>query len=350
MKLWDWIMEAIVGRSGPLGPSRQDDLNAGGVATLDWAADEPRAVGSERWWETDEPGLTEIAAVPRPDLSPEARALENILISHFDSHDLNLPPLPRVTEKVLQRLSDPSYVSAHVAEDISEDQVIAAAVLRMANSVLYGGRDKITAIHPAVNRLGATALRTLMFQQSLRAATFQKKSADRDLAELVWYRSIAGGCVMRSLSRFTRVDKEDAFMIGLLHDIGNVIVLREVQKQQAVLHYKIDIATFDHLCAAFHQEMGELVAQAWQLPATLKSLIANHHAYPSQDDPLRTERLLIHLTYMINAMIGYAPCAEYDLLNTRAVRDLGLSENPEFEDFLMDLPGLVELHVGSASL
>lgn len=348
MGLWDWVTGLLNGDGDDKKASRDD---GGSVAVLDG---EPGGAGSEStpydsWWAPDGVTTTEPVPVTAPHLTAEARALENILASHFDSHNLDMPPLPHAAEKALRRLADRNYDAHLLAGDISEDPVIAAAVLRMANSALYGGRNKITALQPAITRLGTNAVRTLMLHQSLRAAAFGRSAGDPELTELVWYRSLAGGCVMRALSGFAGMNADEAFMIGLLHDIGNVIVLREVCKQQSVLSYKTDLDTFDYLCAECHQEFGELVAIAWQLPPDLQSLLSDHHRFPDEDEAFRNQRLLVQLTDMINAMIGYAPAASYDLLNTRVVKALGLSDRDDFVEFLIELPGTVEINVASVS-
>jgi HD-like signal output (HDOD) protein len=316
--------------------------------------DQPGRAGSEaikqeedKWWAPRGEAVTEPVAAQRPDLSPEARALENVLISHFDGHDLTLPPLVQIAERVLPRLRDPNCSLTVVARDLAEDQVIAAAVLRMVNSPLYRGVNKITALQPAVSRLGTRALRTLLIHESLRAAMLSRKGRSSDFAKIIWRASLASGCIMRGLSEFTTAEKENAFLIGLLHDIGNVVVLRVVDREQASGRYEIDLDTFDYLCQECHQEFGELVAAAWGLPAELKALITDHHTYPAADDPLRMPRLQLMLTDMANALLGYTPFVPYDLLESRPARELGLAERNEFVQFLAHLPDQVEDAVGA---
>ncbi len=359
MGLWDWVIDALVGRGGgppvPTGVAGGEKFPAsdGAVAVLEEAdvgsSESDGEDEAARWWEPVGEVLTEPAAVAAPELSPEARALENILIAQFDGHELDLPPMPLVAERVIRALGNANYDVAELSRDLAEDQVIAASVVRMANSVLYAGVEKITSLRPAVNRLGANALRTLMMHQSLRAVAIQRKGCDVELANILWQRSLASACIMRGLSRFTGMDGEEAFLIGLLHDIGGVIVLREVQKQQSVLHYKVDVDTFEYFCDECHQELGELIADAWNLPAKLKALIRDHHDYPDRDDPLRTERLTIQLSHMINAMIGFGVDAPYRLLETRPVIDLGLDNRADFPAFLLDLPDLIESNVTALS-
>ncbi len=155
---------------------------------------------------------------------------------------------------------------------------------------------------------------------------------------------------MHGLAPFVGLDEENAFLIGLLHDIGNVIVLRQVCTGRAITRFDIDLDTFEYLCHECHQEFGELIAEAWRLPPRLASLIAGHHDYPADDDPLRTERLALRLADMIAAMLGYATPVAYDLLESRVVHDLDLAGRSGFVDLLARLPAnLAELVVDSAA-
>jgi HD-like signal output (HDOD) protein len=286
--------------------------------------------------------LTEPVTMPRPDMNAEALALEQIIVGYFDGHDLSLPPLPRVPELVLQMLANPKCQMADVAAEIGEDQVCAAAVLRLANSPLYRGLDRITGLQQAVVRLGAAAIRTLMMHQTMRSITAGERRGTHRLAEILSLRALAGGAVMRSLSRFTGLDAEEASLMGLLHDIGSIIVLRIINSQRAFSVADIDMPTFEYLCFEAHQEFGELLSDAWSLPPRLKSLITDHHRHPEQSDPLRAERLQLQLTDMIGSLLGFAPEAPYDLLESRIVKELGLARRADFARFLATLPSELE--------
>jgi HD-like signal output (HDOD) protein len=212
----------------------------------------------------------------------------------------------------------------------------------MANSPLYRGLNKITGLRPAISRLGTKALSTLLMHESLRAAMFHRKGGDEKLARYVWRQSLASACIARALSRFTRTDPETAFLVGLLHDIGNVIVLRIVCEEQMRMRYEIDFESFNYLCYECHQEFGELIADAWSLPVELRAIICDHHKHPEPDDPHRTMRLQLRLTEMICSLLAYSPYQPYKLLESRAMKDLGLSFTNSFMAFLESLPEEVD--------
>ena len=344
MGLWDWLTG---------GKNKQTSNPAFDGAATCLAEPESGASDSTQtdersapWWAPSDASVLEIQTMPRPDLLPEARALENVLVSHFDGHDLNMPPLPHVVERVLAKLRDAKCSLSQIADLIAEDQVVAASILRMANSPLYRGLNRITAIRPAVTRLGSRAVQTLMLHESVRSTMFSAAGNYKEYAKLLWKCSFAGACVMRELSRFTKIDAEDAFLMGLLHDIGSVIVLRIAHTQRKFSSYELDIDTFDYLCAECHQEFGELVADAWKLPTSLKNLIADHHTPAAEDDPQRVERLLLQVSDMCCSLLNHAPFVAYNLLESHAVKALGLHDQPDFERVLKNLPGIIDETLG----
>lgn len=355
MGLWSWIIGKPTAREVRRGSSADHGVSAAAssdttVALLDrpqTSSPDIDETPKEIWWAPEDATLTEPVEPERPELPTEARALENLLVSHFDGHDVTLPPLLHVAEVLLPKLSDPNCDLRKVASGLSEDQVIAAAVLRMANSPLYRGLNKITALRPAVSRLGTRAVRMLLMHESLRAATFSHKKGTNDLAKAIWRRSLACACIMRSLAEFTGTDQEEAFLIGLLHDIGNVVVLRIAFGSQFAPRYEIDEDVFEYLCHETHQEFGELIAKAWALPPNLAAIVSDHHAHPTPEDPLRTPRLHVQLADMIATLLGYAPYAPYNLLDSRAVHELQLAQRPDFPAFLNALPAELDESVTS---
>lgn len=347
MGLWDWILDTIIGEQhdrgdprAPAGGAVVAERDAENVTSV--AVNDPATPTNDNWWKPE--GVDRIEYTPGVDMDPdvEVRAIEEVLVSHFDGHDLAMPPFPQVAERVLKTLRDRKCNMSQVAGVIAEDQVTTANVLRMVNSPLYRGVEKITSMQLAVTRLGANAVRTLMMHHSMKAAVFGNRSANERLVDLVWGGSLASATAMRELSAFTKVDPEDAFLIGLLHDIGNVIVLRTVTEEERRFHISVDVGSFEYLCYVSHQEFGELIADAWKLPQRLKTLICDHHRYPESDDPLRTERLMLIVTDMVNQMLGYGPEAQYDLLSTLAVEELGLLNSPRFGQCLAELPAKIE--------
>ncbi len=355
MGLWDWLIDRLFASSSEKAahePSAHERIgrNRSSVAVLDHP-DEPQAADSTEaatpWYAPEGATLLEFVSPGRPhDMAPESRALENLLVSHFDGHNLKLPPLHQVAERVLPRLSSRECSLNEVAQELATDSAIAAAVLRMSNSPMYRGVEKITSLQVAVSRLGTRALRMLLLHESLRTAVFPRKGVVTEFARGLWERSLASGCIMRGLASGAPAEKEDAFLIGLLHDVGNVVALRIIYGDIAAPRYQGDVDTLEFLCFESHQEFGELIADAWGLSAKIKSLASDHHAEPAADDAYRTERLQLQVTDMIASLLGFAPFAAYNLLESRPVQELGLHRRSSFVAYLDRLPDEIEGALG----
>ena len=202
-------MDKLIGDSTQVTNPSNQIAESTAVAVLEPGDDAPNsneAPDTEDWWKPEDACLTERAPLPSINLTTEARALENMLITQFDGHDLSLPPLPRVPEAVLRKLRKRNCNLPEIAIDISEDQVSAASVLRMSNSPLYRGMNKITSLELAVVRLGSNAIKTLMLHQSMRSAAFEQSGGNAKLAEMLSLRALASAYVMRELAELTDLD------------------------------------------------------------------------------------------------------------------------------------------------
>jgi HD-like signal output (HDOD) protein len=289
-----------------------------------------------------EASLAELAPPALPQQTAELRAIENLLVSHFDGHDLSIPPLHNVAERVLPSLRGAKCDLVAAARTIAEDSVLAAAVLRTANSPLYRGVEEITSLPRAVTRLGANIVRTVIMHQSLRSALFDRRGQASQFADLLWRRSLTCATIMKGLAQFNRFDDDEAYLIGLLKDIGSVLVLRVLNSQEKSGFKNVDQQTFDYLCHECRQEFGELIADAWKLPTDVKALIADHRGHPTTDDPLRVQRLMLQLTEMIASKLAVYPEGDYDLLSGRAPTELGLIHQRAYQDWLTGLPAEID--------
>jgi HD-like signal output (HDOD) protein len=249
--------------------------------------------------------------------------------------------MPRVAERVLRELRGTDYDVSKISRELGEDQVIAASVLRMANSVLYGGVNRVASLEPAVARLGSNALRTLMLQHSLHAS-LNFRGRDGIIARRIWTRSLASSAIMEKLAKLSSVDTSQASLVGLLHTVGEIVVLKSAQEQQDALRYRMNPEEFEFVCQRLVEPLNARAAQAWELPDELTSLISHFQAYPSRGDPQRNMRLLLHVTSMVLSLLEYAPTEPYNLLESRAVGDLGLARNPLFVQTLERLPAQLE--------
>lgn len=345
MSLWSWLFDKLA-RPNPNAPrecSASRDCASHSVATLTppvapIAQSNNPGESENPWWTPKSGAIVDPKETILENPGSGITFLESVLVSHFDGHDLSMPMLNTVAERVLPKLRSADCNLKHITREIAEDQVLAAAVLRTANSPLYRGIEKSSSLPAAITRIGVKTLRTILLHQSMRSAVFAQTSTTRHFANVLWRRSIADACIMRGLASLLRLDEDEHHLIGLMHDIGGVLVLRIINDQLKKGCATIDLDSFEHLSRQTHQEFGELVAKSWQLPPDLCSLITDHHRYPTPDDPLVRPRWMLILTEMIGAMLYSEVPANYDVIHCPAAESLGLAGSSSYVKWLNQLP------------
>lgn len=197
-----------------------------------------------------------------------------------------LPVLPKVTIRLLNTLDSPDSSSKDIAAVIEAEPVLSARLLKLANSSFYGQRGRISTIRGAVVVLGSKTIRSLaltLWTHTLRSTVRSAQEASL-LAPLLAH-GLATGVASRMLAERTRPKLgEDAFMAGLLHDIGRVAlvvqmgmayrtqILDPAQQEGMPLHEKESaILGFDH------RALGAALLRAWALPAFLVTVAERHH-------------------------------------------------------------------------
>jgi len=195
-----------------------------------------------------------------------------------------IPPLPNVAMRVIRMADDPNTGPRDIAAVVSSDVALATRVMRIANSAYYGMARKVTTLNEAVLLLGLKAMRSL----AVAAAAYDTLKAEASGYNLaageLWRHSISCAIASQVIAQKTRkIAPEEAFVAGLLHDVGKVILSLYVAQQfQAILALveleQIPFSEAERTVLGFdHAEVGARIAEKWNLPDPLCAAIAGHH-------------------------------------------------------------------------
>ncbi len=255
--------------------------------------------------------------------------------------EVELPALPAVAQRALAMLQDENVDFGRLSKVVQDDPAIAAKLLRVVNSTAYSRMFKTNRLELAFARLGCRTVRSIILAMTLKTVTMREAGAERALGEELWQQSIASAAVLGGLSRRYGLPDEEAFLVGLLHDIGKLGLLRILHGYQRNYDAKVPWARFDRLCDEWHEPLGRRLATNWRLPAPLPEIIGDHHHQPPDDDPLVCYRYLVQLTDVACAMMGYSPYVPYDFFNLPCVQSLGIEDTPETQNWLVTFPAII---------
>src|SRR5262249_2268269 len=138
----------------------------------------------------------------------------------------DLPPLPVVVTRIMETINDPNTSAEDLHRLIALDQGLSSKILRIVNSAYYGFPKRISTITHAVVILGFNTVRNLVLGVSAFGMLSQKSSAAGLNRTKFWEHSVAtavGASVLAKKKRpKSRAVVEEAFLGGLLHDIGEL--------------------------------------------------------------------------------------------------------------------------------
>ncbi|GIV13367.1 MAG: hypothetical protein KatS3mg021_1649 [Fimbriimonadales bacterium] len=200
-----------------------------------------------------------------------------------------IPPLPGVVMRLIELVDSENATAEQVESLIVADPVLTAKVLHLANSAYYGLSRSISTIKQALLVLGFHAVKNLAL--GIAAITVLKNGRTPTARELeLWEHSfLCAGIARELMLRLKRGARkaEEAFMGGLLHEIGAVVLMTRFPREyQKVLEYarKPQSEAFSlieaerQLLGTDHAQVGGLLAERWELPEGLVEVIASHHA------------------------------------------------------------------------
>lgn len=204
-------------------------------------------------------------------------AIRNALESKLSAGNLELPLLPGVAMEITSAAAKEDVDTRTIADMLKRDAALSAHVLRIVNSPLYSPRAQIVSLQQAVARVGAVKIREIALIIACRTGVFKAKGYEKEIDE-VFSHSIGTALFAQEIARQTRNNVEDAFLCGLLHDVGRPVLLQALVTSLREAKVAADRNGVLSLVSELHEAAGSALARAWSLPETVVTALARHHA------------------------------------------------------------------------
>ena len=195
----------------------------------------------------------------------------------------NLPVLPQVAMKVTERMQSPSATVQEVAGLIKTDIGLTTKILRLANSSYYSVPGGVSDVTKALQYLGFTTIAQIVLTTSVFGVFKTQGTREFPLTQF-WLHSFAVGLLCEITARSLQLKTAaDAFVSGLMHDMGKLILLEmapdqliKTVKYAEEKHCSFYQAELD-LGLPTHQQLGIELGKHWRLPSAVIEAIQYHH-------------------------------------------------------------------------
>lgn len=181
-----------------------------------------------------------------------------------------LPPMPQMAVKMINILEEPDFSFAELISLISKDVNITASVLKLANSALFAVKNEITNLTQAMTFLGVKNIKNLVISLSTKALFDGGKV--KMLDQKLWEHSVATAIYARIIAlKVNPKVAEEAFLLGLLHTIGQVILSKNIESYDELVatayNDETDLLLLEKETYGFsNAELGSLTMQKWNMP------------------------------------------------------------------------------------
>ena len=227
---------------------------------------------------------TNMAPPKGPASTPVQRPTLNKLtiVEEIRRHD-DLLSLPQALSEIIREIDKPTFTSDSLAKIILKDPALTSRIIKLANSSFYHRLADITTVHQAVQVLGMTTVKCLALSTSVFNSTKVEASSGLDTKRFYAYILAVAAAAEQIAKLASPKMAEEAFISGLLHEIGTLfflihypeqyrVVLKKVNETGDIVGSEIEVFGIDHCEVGFH------LAKRWRLSDQICGAISEHHA------------------------------------------------------------------------
>ncbi len=229
----------------------------------------------------------------------EAYAIEALQLAH--DGEFEVPSMPGISARIHDTIVRDDFSIEEVARLISADPSIAGGLINLANSALFAGRDKVTTLERAVVRLGVKQTHTLVMTLATKALFTARQPWLKQRLKAIWRHAVDMGAYAAVLAGLSpRLDKAQAMLLGLLHEIG-AIPLLELADGYVELEAKPGV--LDAVLANVAPELSARTLVSWGLDEFAEAARHQENWYYDHPDELNYTDVLVvsHLHGLMKA-------------------------------------------------
>jgi putative nucleotidyltransferase with HDIG domain len=273
------------------------------------------------------PGIGRVT-ISIPSSQTAAFRVDHLVEEIVRDHGALRRSLPDVAAEVLEMCSRAGGDAAQMERTLTRDPFISAQVVSIANSAMFAPRMPILSVRDAVVRIGLDAVRDVVVMVVANSTMFRVRGFERQV-DGFRRRMLASASTARLLAKAVRAESEYGFLAGLLHDIGELVLLERCAQEGLVTAATWD----DHAAAemvreriaAHHTAVGSTLCRSWKLPTGVIDAAQFHHDYRSGGKNHLAAHLVAASDVLCDYVLPGAPPQQIPATEQPVLLELGIT-------------------------
>ncbi len=255
----------------------------------------------------------------------------NTIIDRFNSGKIDLPFTPQTSIEFNEALKK-DLGFKDIANVLKQDMSITGKLISIANSAYYGAAKKMENVEQALNRLGLVVTKQYVDAFCTRPLFNSGNKMNASLFEDLWVHSLHCAVISEVTAKTLKLDlQSDAFINGLLHDIGKAVLLQsagELEKKGKFTK-KIGPQELMQFVNQYHNEVGSKVLKKWRFPFHTIHIALHHNDADWTASPSKELLVVDFANAMAKVVTGKEPSEKADapLEERQSAALLGISAN-----------------------
>jgi len=222
-----------------------------------------------------------------------------------------IPPLPVISQKILNVIQDPNVSFPHLARIIEKDQALALKILKIANSAFFNSLGKVSSLDHALVKLGMNEIKSIVLGFSVQNFFSTSEDSTFERARF-WKHGIVCSQIAKYLGSLYHVRKDDSlFLSGLIHDMGKVVLDQYFHEDflQIIDYINVNKTSFSkaekQVTGTTHYQIAAKLLKQWKFPNQIVLQVFYHHA-PWYDKDFQTHSIIIYLSNIFTKLADFS--------------------------------------------
>ncbi len=210
-------------------------------------------------------------------------------------------PFGATLAQVARKIRNPDVTIDELADLIKRDASFASEIIRTSNSAFYASSTQTNSLFEAMMKVGLREIVRLLGLSLSRSMTARDLTAYKITADEFWKSTVAAAIVCEGVSRLMNIEKDEAYLAGLLHNIGLIVLDQVLRDSGQSVSWDRNQMLYDWEASVFgfsHATAGAALLRKWEFPEPVVAAVEQQWApfevgVPTMADCLRASRIIL---------------------------------------------------------